>query len=120
MFARNVSVHLKPNTLSQFTQTFENAVLPIMRKQSGFRDDIVFVSRESCAGFPSENGTEVTGISLWDSNAQADTFLATTYPQVIKMLERFIDGSPKLGVSTVIINTTCHRNVLPQSLTMAA
>ena len=37
MYARNVSIHLKPNMLSDYTRTFENDVLPLLRKQNGFR-----------------------------------------------------------------------------------
>src|ERR1022692_2344113 len=35
MFACNVSIHLKSNTLSNCTRTFENDVLPLLRKQNG-------------------------------------------------------------------------------------
>jgi len=42
MFARNVSIHLKPNTLSDYTRTFENDILPLLRKQKGFKDEITF------------------------------------------------------------------------------
>jgi hypothetical protein len=42
MYARNVSIHLKPNMLSDYTQTFEKDVLPLLRKQNGFRDEIAF------------------------------------------------------------------------------
>ena len=37
MFARNVSFHLKSNMLSDYTRTFEKDVLPLLRKQNGFR-----------------------------------------------------------------------------------
>jgi hypothetical protein len=30
MFARNVSIHLKPNTLSDYTRTFEKDILPLL------------------------------------------------------------------------------------------
>ena len=42
MFARNVSLRLKPNTMSEFTRLFEKEVIPMLRKQSGFRDEIAF------------------------------------------------------------------------------
>lgn len=32
MFARNVSIKLKPNTLNDRKQTFEKEVLPILRE----------------------------------------------------------------------------------------
>jgi hypothetical protein len=44
MFARHVSMHLKPNTRAEFTQTIENEILPLLRKQHGFQDEIVFVA----------------------------------------------------------------------------
>jgi len=43
MFARNVSIRLKSNILREFQQTFEKEVLPLLRKQPGFRDEITFV-----------------------------------------------------------------------------
>ena len=36
------SMHLKPNTRAEFTQTIENEILSILRKQHGFQDEIVF------------------------------------------------------------------------------
>jgi hypothetical protein len=44
MFARHVSMHLKPNTRAEFTQMIENEILPLLRKQHGFQDEIAFVA----------------------------------------------------------------------------
>ncbi len=55
MYARNVSMNLKPNTAREFTQTFEKDILPILRKQNGFKDEITFVGTE---------GKDVVAISL--------------------------------------------------------
>jgi len=38
MFARNVHLQLKPNSATQFTQTLEKDVLPLLRKQPGFHE----------------------------------------------------------------------------------
>ena len=38
MFARFVSIHLKSNMLSDYTRTFENDTLPLLRQQKGFKD----------------------------------------------------------------------------------
>ncbi len=96
MYARNVAVRLKPNTLSDFTQTFENNVLPILRRQKGFQDEITFAM---------PGGTDIVAISLWDSKENADTYNTAGYPEVLKSLERFLDGSPKLRTSDVISST---------------
>jgi len=99
MFARSVSVRLKPNSLSQFTETFEKDVLPILRKQAGFRDEITLAS---------EDGMDVTAISLWETQAQADAYNAGTYPEVLKRLEKVLDGTPKVR-PTKVINSTVHK-----------
>ena len=43
MFARKVSMHLK-GSVPEFTQTLEREVIPLLRKQKGFRDEITFVA----------------------------------------------------------------------------
>ena len=72
MFTRNVSMRLKPKTVEAFTRTIENEVLPVLRKQKGFQDEITFVVPD---------GTEALGISLWDLKANADAYDRGTYPQ---------------------------------------
>ena len=44
MFARNVSLRLKPGKLNEFTRTFDKEVLSILRKQPGFREEIICAS----------------------------------------------------------------------------
>src|SRR5437660_1337025 len=40
MFARRVDMHLKPNSVAEFTQRLEKDILPLLRKQKGFQDEI--------------------------------------------------------------------------------
>jgi hypothetical protein len=75
------------------------AVLPLLRRQHGFKDEITFAG----AG-----GVDVTAISLWENKADADTYNTDTYPQVLKTMERFIDGTPKVQTSDVV-NSTFHK-----------
>jgi hypothetical protein len=99
MFAHNVSFHLKSNTLSDYTHTFENEVLPLLRKQKGFKDEITLAG---------QGGIDVTAISLWENNADADAYNTNTYPQVLKTMARFIEGTPKVQTSDVV-NSTFHK-----------
>ncbi len=55
MFARRVYMHLKPNSVAEFTQRLEKDVLPLLRKQKGFQDEMTFVGqsgsiRDQCVG----------------------------------------------------------------------
>ena len=86
MFARHVSMQLKPNTRAEFTETIEKVVLPLLRKQRGFQDEIAFVAPGS--------GTEVVAISLWDKKEDADAYLRGSYPEVLKALAKVVDGTP--------------------------
>ena len=99
MFARNVSIHLKSNMLSDYTRTFEKDVLPLLRKQNGFKDEITFAG----AG-----GVDVTAISLWENKADAEAYNTNTYPQVLKTLAKVIDGTPKVQTGEVV-NSTFHK-----------
>jgi heme-degrading monooxygenase HmoA len=99
MFARNVSIKLKPNTLTDFNQTFEKEVVPMLRKQAGFRDEIALAS---------DDGIQVTAISLWDSKERAETYNSASYPTVLKSLEKYLDGVPTVRASNVI-NSTSHK-----------
>ena len=40
MYARNVTFNNKANTQSDYTNTFENQVLPLLQKQKGFKKEI--------------------------------------------------------------------------------
>ena len=79
MFARSVSMHLKPNSVAEFTRTIENEIIPLLRKQKGFQDEITFVA---------PGGTEAIGISLWDQKENAEAYSRGTYPEVQKALAK--------------------------------
>ena len=99
MFARNVSFHLKSNMLSDYTRAFDKDILPLLRKQNGFKDEITFSG---------PGGVDVTAISLWDNKTSADNYNANTYPEVLKTMARFIDGTPKVQTNEVV-NSTFHK-----------
>lgn len=99
MFARRVYMHLKPDSVAQFTQRLEKDVLPLLRKQKGFQDEITFVG---------QSGREVFGISVWDRAEDAEVYNRETYPEVAKILASVIDGAPQVETFNVA-NSTFHR-----------
>jgi hypothetical protein len=96
MFSRNVSFHLKSNMLFDYTRAFEKDVLPLLRKQNGFKDEITFSG---------PGGVDVTAISLWENKKDADDYNTNTYPQVLKTLARFIEGTPQVHTFDVVTST---------------
>jgi hypothetical protein len=99
MYARNVSINLKPNTAKEFTQTLEQDILPLLRKQNGFKDEITFLG---------EGGKDAVAISLWDRKESADAYSRDTYPQVLKGLATMVEGTPKVNAYEVA-NSTFHK-----------
>jgi steroid delta-isomerase-like uncharacterized protein len=99
MFARNVSLRLKPGKLNEFTRTFDKEVLSILRKQPGFREEITFA-------MPGD--VELIAISLWESKEQADAYNASAYPKVLQALHAMLDGAPKVQSLNVMSSTIQH------------
>jgi len=98
MYARTVRLQLKPNSVSEFTRTFEKDILPLMQKQDGFKDEITFLA---------EHGRDAVAISLWDNKESADQYSRDTYPQVLKGLMGLVEGTPEVQAYGVG-NSTFH------------
>ena len=99
MFARSVSIRLKPNSVAEFTRLIENETISLLRKQKGFQDEITFVA---------PNGTEAVGISLWDEKANADAYSRAAYPELLKTLGKVVEGTPQVHTYEVA-NSTFHK-----------
>ena len=103
MFARKVSMHLKPNSVVEFTQRLEKEIIPLLRKQKGFQDEITFVA---------PGGTEAFGISLWENKENAEAYNRGTYPEVTKILAKVVEGTSQLETYEVS-NSTFHKIAVP-------
>ena len=99
MFARRVYLHLKPNSMAELTKKLETEIIPLLRKQKGFKDEIALVS---------QSGKEAFGISLWDSAENAEAYTRTAYPEVTKALATVVEGTPQVETFEVV-NSTFHK-----------
>jgi hypothetical protein len=99
MYAGSVSFHLKPGRSAEFTQTLEKAIIPVLRKQKGFQDELAFVA---------PSGADAVGISLWDLKEDAETYARGAYPGVLKALTQVVEGTPQVETYEVS-NSTFHK-----------
>jgi len=99
MFTRHVIMQLKANSASEFTSTVEKTILPMMRKQKGFRDEITFISTDD---------SEAIANSFWETEEDAEAYNQTGYPQVLKALSKVIEGTPRVGTA-MVSNSTFHK-----------
>jgi Antibiotic biosynthesis monooxygenase. len=96
MFARTVTIRLKPEAVAEFNRTMEKDILPLLRSQKGFREEIALVA---------SNGSEVIGISMWDKREDAEAYQRTTYPQVQKLLAKVSSETPQVQTYDVSVTT---------------
>ena len=73
MFARMVKGQFKPEKFQYVTTTLENEVIPLLRKQHGFRDELSFFEKGK---------NEAYAISFWDNKADLEKYEREVYPQV--------------------------------------
>lgn len=96
MFSRIVTMHLKPNHVTDLIKAIDDKILPLLRKQEGFKDAVFFADA---------SGTQATAISLWDRKENADTYGNKTYPQVLESLMSLLEGPPQVKPLNVISST---------------
>jgi heme-degrading monooxygenase HmoA len=99
MFVRNVTIKLKANTAAEFGRLIENSILPVLRKQPGFRDEISFVAPER---------SEAIAISFWETKENCENYERTAYPELLKILDNIVDGAPKVE-TLVLATSTLHK-----------
>jgi heme-degrading monooxygenase HmoA len=98
MFARKVSLQMKPNSVAEFTQTLEKEIIPMLRQQPGFQDEIVFVV---------PGGTEAVSVSVWDQQEHAAAYARGTSPHVLQAVAKVVEGTPQVSTYEVA-NSTYH------------
>ncbi|MGD0135334.1 MAG: hypothetical protein ABSE57_25085 [Bryobacteraceae bacterium] len=96
MFARSVSIRLKPNSVAELNRLIDSEALPLLRKQKGFQDEITFVA---------PNGVDVVAISLWHEKENADAYSRDAYPGLLKTLGKVVEGTPQIHTYEVASST---------------
>ena len=96
MYARNVTFRIKSNMQPDYTHAFENQILPLLHKQKGFKEEITLCN----PGSP-----EAVSISLWEHKNNADDYNTRVYPEVLKILAKVIEGSPRVQTFETVVTT---------------
>jgi hypothetical protein len=96
MFARKVGARLQPNSLTTFAKLMEYDILPWLRKQEGFLDLVTLAASD---------GREITTITFWDHERNAQTYDEVGYPEALKIVGDLLDGAPYVKTFDVITST---------------
>jgi heme-degrading monooxygenase HmoA len=78
-------MQINKNWTPEFPKVIEKEVLPLLRRQKGFLDELILLS---------PNKTEVVAISLWENKEFAETYNREFYPEVVKIINKYVEGLP--------------------------
>lgn len=96
MFTRHITMQLKKNWAPEFPTVIEKEVLPLLRRQKGFLDEVILLA---------PNKTEVVAISVWETKEFAEIYNREVYPEVLKILNKYIEGVPLVKTFEVMYAT---------------
>ena len=99
MLARKVSARLKPDAAGQFIQKMENQIIPLLRKQEGFLDELTLISA---------SGKEMYAYSFWESSEDAERYNQVAFNDVMNALNGLIEGPVRVH-TYMVANSTFHK-----------
>jgi heme-degrading monooxygenase HmoA len=100
MFTRVLELTTKPGKNKQLSDTINDKVLPILKKQKGFVDETVLVS--------DKEDNRVLSLSFWNTREDAEEYHRAQYEKVHEMVRNLLDAEPVIRTFDVHTSTT-HR-----------
>jgi heme-degrading monooxygenase HmoA len=110
MYTRVVEITSKPGKARELCQTIDDKVLPILKKQAGFVDEVVMVS--------DSEPNRVTAISFWKTKEDAHRYEKDQFENVRKTVQNSIEGTP--DVRTFDVHTSTAHRVTAEKTEQAA
>ena len=84
--------------MREFTRLLEKEIIPLLRQQKGFQDEISFVAPER---------NEAVAISFWDNQENAEAYNHAAYLDVLRVLSKVVEAMPVMNTFEVA-NSTSH------------
>ena len=100
MFTRVVELTSKSGKSKELSNTINDKVLPILKKQKGFVDETVLVS--------DVEPDRMLALSFWNSKEDAERYRKEKYPTVHETIRHLLEAEPMIRTFEVHTSTT-HR-----------
>ena len=101
MFTRAVELRAKPGKTNELCRTASDMVLPILRDQQGFKDEVVLVSNT--------DANRVLAISFWNSREDAERYQREEFARVNELIKNLCEGAAH--VETYDVNTSIAHHI---------
>ena len=89
-------MELRPNSRAGFTRRIESEILPLLRKQKGFQDEMTFVNPA---------GRDASSVSLWHSKESANNYSRSAVAEVTRLLSKLAEETPRVKTFEVANST---------------
>ena len=100
MYTRAVELTTKPGKAHELATTIQEKALPILKKQSGFVDEVVLIS--------DTDSNRVIGLSFWQNKADAERYHREQFPKIHEMVKHLVETDAVVRTFDVHSSTT-HR-----------
>ena len=98
MFTRIVELTSKPGKNKQLSDTINDKVLPILKKQKGFVDETVLVS--------DKEDNRVLSLSFWNTKDDAEEYHREHYQKVHETIRHLLESEPVIRTFNVHSSTS--------------
>ncbi len=88
MFTRVVEITSKAGKARDLTRLVNDKVLPILKSQTGFLDEITLIS--------DEDPNRILAISFWKAKEHAETYKRDQYEKVREIISNLSEGTPQV------------------------
>lgn len=98
MFTRVVEITANPGKARDLSRTISDKVLPLLKNQPGFVDEIVLVSDAT--------PERILAMSFWRTKEDAEKYNKEQFPRVNEMIRNLVTSTPQVTTFTVDHSTT--------------
>jgi heme-degrading monooxygenase HmoA len=102
MFTRVVELKCKAGKTTEVTRIASEKILPILRKQQGFQDEIVLTSNT--------DPSRVMALSFWTRREDAERYQREQFSNITELLLPLCEAKPMISTFTVDTSTVHHIN----------
>lgn len=87
MFMMFIEGGLKPGKREEFVKVWNSQILPLLKKQDGFVDEMLLM----------EEGSQAPcGLSFWKSREQCEHYEREGFPQAKNFVQHLLQGTPNI------------------------
>ena len=87
MYMMFIEGELKPGKKDEFLNAWSSQILPLLKKQDGFVDEVLLFE---------EGSEQPRGLSFWETREQCEHYQREVFPQAKNFVQHLMHDKPKI------------------------